>query len=314
MKRREFLTSTLAAGLAAAALAQEAPMADLPRRPYGKDGVTLPIIGFGGIVVMNETPEDAARYVSAAYDQGVDYFDVAPTYGNAEERLGPALEPYRDRSFLACKTEKRDAAEGRAALENSLRLLRTDHFDLYQLHSLTTDEDIERAFGPGGVMEVAVAAKEQGLTRYLGFSAHSDEAAVRALELYDFDSILFPLNCVTMMKGDFGHRALAKAQEKGASILALKGLAWGRWEATAQARSDKPKAWYQPITDPDLGRLSLSYTLGLPITAAVPPGDWESFELALSIARGYQPLNDEELARLRERVQFAAPIFESAEA
>ncbi|MDI9602110.1 MAG: aldo/keto reductase, partial [Acidobacteriota bacterium] len=91
----------------------------------------------------------------------------------------------------------------------------------------------------------------------------------------------------------------------------LKGLAWGQWEATAQARSDKPKAWYQPITDPDLGRLSLSYTLDLPITAAVPPGDWESFELALSIARGYQPLNDEELARLRERVQFAAPIFES---
>lgn len=289
-------------------------MADLPRRPYGKDGVTLPVIGFGGIIVMNETPEDAARFVGTAYEQGVNYFDVAPSYGNAEERLGPALEPYRDRCFLACKTEKRDALEGRAALENSLRLLRTDHFDLYQLHSLTTDEDVERAFGPGGVMEMVVKAREQGLVRYVGFSAHSDEAAVRALELYDFDSMLFPLNCVTMLKGNFGHRALSKAQEKGASILALKGLAWGRWEATAQARSDKPKAWYQPITDPDLARLALTYTLDLPITAAIPPGDWESFELARSIAGSYTPLTEDELNGLRGRVQFAAPIFEAPDA
>ena len=311
MKRREFLTSTLAAGLAAAALAQEAPMADLPCRPYGKDGVTSRSSAGGDRRHERRRARTRPAIVSAAYDQEW----ITSTWPRpTRQRRGTTRARPRalSRSLLpGVQDGEEDAAEGRAALENSLRLLRTDHFDLYHLHSLTTDEDIERAFGPGGVMEVAVAAKEQGLTRYLGFSAHSDEAAVRALELYDFDSILFPLNCVTMMKGDFGHRALAKAQEKGASILALKGLAWGRWEATAQAQSDKPKAWYQPITDPDLGRLSLSYTLGLPITAAVPPGDWESFELALSIARGYQPLNDEELARLRERVQFAAPIFES---
>lgn len=289
-------------------------MGDLPRRPYGKDGITLPIIGFGGIIVMNETPKDAERFVGMAYDQGVNYFDVAPTYGNAEERLGPALEPYRDECFLACKTEKRGAAEARAALENSLKLARTDHFDLYQLHAITTDEDVDQAFGPGGVMEVFVEAKEQGLVRHLGFSAHSDKAAVRALDLYDFDSILFPLNCVTMIKGNFGHDALAKAEEKGASILALKGLAWGRWEATAQARDDKPKAWYQPISDPNLARLSLTYTLDLPIASAIPPGDWESFELARSIAGSYTPLTDEELSTLKDRIQYAAPIFEAPEA
>jgi aryl-alcohol dehydrogenase-like predicted oxidoreductase len=107
-------------------------------REYGNSGDKLSIVGFAGIVVKEETSENSDKYVSWAIDQGINYFDVAPGYGNAQNMLGPALEPYRKDVFLACKTNKRDAPTAQAELEESLRLLRTDHFDLYQLHAMTT--------------------------------------------------------------------------------------------------------------------------------------------------------------------------------
>lgn len=163
-------------------------------RPYGTDGRELSVVGFGAIVVMNETPEDASTCVAWAIDQGVNYFDVAPSYGDAEIRLGPALEPFRKDVFLACKTAERSADKAHAELEQSLKNPRTDHVDLYQLHALTTTDDIEQAFGPGGAMEVFVKVREEGKTRYLGFSAHNEEAALEALRRFPFDSVLFPLN------------------------------------------------------------------------------------------------------------------------
>ncbi|HXK93741.1 MAG TPA: aldo/keto reductase, partial [bacterium] len=113
----------------------------MPRRGYGSSE-PLSIIGFGGIVVMNAEPAHAARVVARAVDRGVNYFDVAPTYGDAQDKLGPALEPYRDRVFLACKTTRRDKAGAEEELNDSLKKLRTDHFDLYQLHALSTMEDL----------------------------------------------------------------------------------------------------------------------------------------------------------------------------
>ncbi|MCW4026735.1 MAG: aldo/keto reductase, partial [Candidatus Bathyarchaeota archaeon] len=114
----------------------------MERRRYGETGVELSVVGFGGIIVKDETPSSARRIVAEAVRRGICYFDVAPTYGNAEERLGPALEPYRDSVFLACKTTKRMKEEAEEELHRSLRLLRTDHFDLYQLHGVTTLEEV----------------------------------------------------------------------------------------------------------------------------------------------------------------------------
>ncbi len=137
----------------------------MEKRAYGKTGRDLSVLGFGAIIVMDVTPAEADQYVGEATERGVNYFDVAPSYGNAEERLGPALAPYRDDVFLACKTGRRDAAGAREELERSLQRLKTDHFDLYQLHALTSDEDIAQAFGPGGAMETFVNAREEGKVR-----------------------------------------------------------------------------------------------------------------------------------------------------
>ena len=208
----------------------------IPKRPYGKSGEMLSIIGFGGIVVMNGEPAVNARVVADAVEAGVNYFDVAPGYLNAEEMLGPALEPWRDRVFLACKSDRRDAKGAREQLEQSLRRLRTGHFDLYQLHAITDlEKDVAVAFGPGGAMETFVKAREEGLVRHLGFSAHSPAAALKAMELFDFDSILYPINLTCHYKSKFDQEPLRVAHAKGMGIFALKAMARGPWDSGSDA-------------------------------------------------------------------------------
>jgi len=120
----------------------------IEKRVLGKTGEMLSMIGFGGIVVRDATASQAAEAVKLAIGKGINYFDVAPSYGNAEVMLGPALEPFRKGVFLACKTQKRTRDEARAELEQSLKNLRTDHFDLYQFHALTTLKDVDLIHGP----------------------------------------------------------------------------------------------------------------------------------------------------------------------
>lgn len=282
----------------------------LPQRPYGSKGVRLSIIGFGGIIVKNLEQSYADRLVAKAVDAGVNYFDVAPSYGNSEEHLGPALEPYRKNCFLACKTTRRDAEGARAEMKQSLERLRTDYFDLYQLHSLSeVAKDVDAAFAKGGVMETVIAAKKAGVLRHVGFSAHSMDAALAAMDRYDFDSILFPLNFATFYAGNFGPSALAKAKEKGLSVLALKAMARQKWPADAPDRKQYSKCWYQPLTDPTEQDLALRFTLSQPITAAIPPGEEELFWAAVRIARDFRPITPEETARLQALAGSLDPLF-----
>ena len=122
-------------------------------RILGKTGMNTSAVSYGGIVSMNDGQPASDDYVAWAVDQGVNYFDVAPTYGDAQEKLGNSLKPYRSGIHLACKTEQRTREGAEKTLAESLKLLHTDHFDVYQLHSITTMEDVATAFGPGGVME-----------------------------------------------------------------------------------------------------------------------------------------------------------------
>lgn len=282
----------------------------MERRPLGKTGRELSIVGFGGIVVMNVEPAEASRLVAEAVDRGVNYFDVAPSYGNAEERLGPALAPYRERVFLACKTGKRDKAEASRELRESLQRLQTDHFDLYQLHALTTMEEMEQALGPGGAMEAFLEARDAGLIRHIGFSAHSVETALAAMDRFAFDSILFPTNFVLYHQANFGPQVVKRAEEKGVGRLALKAMARTHW-AEGQPRAFN-KTWYEPIADPHEALLALRFTLSQPITAAIPPGEAALFRLALDVAEQFRPLSTDEQEELRRRAGSLQPIFRLA--
>ena len=284
----------------------------MEKRPYGNTGWDLSILGFGGIVVMDVSPSDADIYIGEAIDRGINYFDVAPSYGNAEERLGPALKPYRDSVFLACKTGRRDAAGAMEELENSLRLMQTDHFDLYQLHAITTADDVAQAFGPGGAMETFLKAREQGKVNYLGFSAHSVDAALSALSQHPFDSILFPFNYITYENAKFGPQVMEAAQKAGAARLALKGMARGPWRENDPQRSEYPKAWYEPLADRAEAEAALRYTLSLPITAALPPGDIRLFRLACAIADDFEPITASDLAAIQAKAATEEPLFQLA--
>jgi aryl-alcohol dehydrogenase-like predicted oxidoreductase len=303
MQRRDFLkTAAVAPGLAAAAGA-------LPKRPY-RDGIQLSMIGFGGIVVVGLEQNDAGRIVAEAFDRGVNYFDVAPSYGNgeAETKLGEALRPYRPKVFLACKTGRRDAEGARAELERSLQRLHTDHLDLYQFHAVTTMKDVEQILGPGGAAETFLKARQQGKVRYLGCSAHSEEAAIAMLDRFRLDSILFPINFVCFSQANFGPQVIAHAKEKGTARLALKALAHTPWAPGAD-RSRHPKEWYEPIEDRELAGKALRFTLSEDITAAIPPGEAGIFRMALDLASGFKPLTGKERADLLASAKGTKPLF-----
>jgi predicted aldo/keto reductase-like oxidoreductase len=315
MKRRDFIkASTMAAPMISIFPSDLSSMmlmkkpGKIEKRSLGRTGEMLSIIGFGGIIVKDATPEEASSLVKLAIDTGINYFDVAPSYGDAEIKLGPALEPHRKNVFLACKTGKRTKAEARTELEQSLKNLRTDHFDLYQHHAVTTLEDVDTILGAGGAMETFVEARKEGKIRFIGFSAHSVEAAMALMDRFDFDTILFPFNYATWNSGNFGPQVMALAQEKKMGILALKAMARGPWPDGAD-RSKYPKCWYEPLSNSGDIRMGLRFTLSHPVTAAVPPGEAELFKIALDLRNDLKPLNKKEIESIKAKAAEGIPLF-----
>jgi predicted aldo/keto reductase-like oxidoreductase len=313
MKRRNFLKSSAIGGLVLAlpdlsiGRGFVSSGKDFPRRRLGRAADELSILGFGGIMLNNNSQEFANEHVSRAFNMGINYFDVAPTYGNAQERMGPALKPYRNKCFLACKTTRRKKDEAQKELDESLRLLQTDHVDLYQLHAITTREDVETAFSADGAMEVFLRAKKEGKIRYLGFSAHSVEAAMLALDKFDFDTILFPFNFACWHHGNFGPQVFERVKERNMGILALKSMALTR----LQEHEEKvfPNVWYRPISDEETMNLALRYTLSKDLTAAIPPGEVQLFWKAFEIAKNFTPITEAEKAKLVALAEKTQPVF-----
>ena len=313
MKRRIFIRNSALGTLALTIPAIRSfgnnfsPSYNLPKRVLGKTGEKLSVIGFGAIM-LNDNPQDFANeLVAKSYELGVNYYDVAPNYGNAQEKLGPALKPYRKNCFLACKTHERTAEGAQKNLEDSFKKLETDYFDLYQLHALSSVDQVNQAFGPGGAMETIVKAKKEGKIKHVGFSAHSVEAALLAMNNYDFDSILFPINFTCWHTGDFGPQVYAEAEKRGMGILALKAMALTPLEQGEQ-KFDK-NVWYRPIQDEEIMKMALKFTLSKNITAAVPPGKNTLFLKALEFMNEFEPISGEETNKLLALAKTTKPIF-----
>jgi aryl-alcohol dehydrogenase-like predicted oxidoreductase len=280
----------------------------VPKRLY-RDEIKLSIIGLGGMLMVGMKQDSVNKVVEEAIGQGINYFDVAPFYGNgeAEQKMGVALSSHRDRIFLACKTLERSAEGAQVELEQSLRHLRTDHFDLYQFHCLSSVEEADEIFAPGGAMETFQRARKQGKIRYIGFSAHSADAALAMLDRYRFDSVLCPVNFICYARGNFGPQIMAKAKEMGVARLAIKAMAHGPWR-----KSDKrnyPNCWYRPIDDKVLARQALRFTLSEGVTAAVTPGDERLFRMALELAHDLPPLSEAEREQLLASTKGFRPLM-----
>jgi len=315
MNRRDFLRQTSGAaatvGLFPASLSaveREIKKGYLERRALGQTGEKLSIVAFGGIVLNKSTPEQAAQWVRQAFEAGVNHFDVAPEYGSAEIQMGPALAPFRRDVFLSSKTAKRRGSEAATELDRSLQRLHTDHLDLYLLHHVTDMQEVETIFGDDGAIKALVQAKRDGKVRFLGFSAHSVEAALAMMERFAFDAIMFPVNYATWHAGNFGPQVLAKAQEKKLGILALKALAKRPWPQDAD-RSAHPNCWYEPMTDPDEALMGLRFTLSHPVTTALLPGSQACQQLGIKLAAQFTPLRPEEVEAMKLKGLTATPLF-----
>ena|SRR5579872_1299482 len=318
MRRRDFLkkSTVAAAGVAASQrllhpLTSEAKAAtkQIPRRPLGKTGVNLSIIALGGMALADVSQSFANNLVAESLDRGINYIDISPTYDDAQQRLGPALKPYRQRVFLACKTLARDKQGAAKELDESLQQLQTDHLDLYQLHAVAKIEDVNRALGPGGAVEAFIDARKAGKVKFLGFSAHSVEAALLAMDRFNFDTVLFPVNFVMYSQANFGPQVIQRAREKQIGVMAIKAMAKTVWPASVKKHHPYSKCWYEPAALPAEATLALRWTLSQPITAAIPPGEIEYFRLAMEIAQNFSPLNDAESHALMARATGVESLF-----
>jgi predicted aldo/keto reductase-like oxidoreductase len=315
MKRRDFIRKTAIMAPAMSLfppdlsfITRESVSGKLEKRSLGKTGEMVSILGFGGIVVMGVSPEEASSSVRLAIDAGVNYFDVSPSYGDAEIKLGMALEPFRKDVFLSCKTDGRNKEDSRKELEQSLKNSRTDHFDLYQLHAVTNLEEVKTILGKGGAIETCIEARKEGKIRFIGFSAHSVEAALALMNGFEFDTIMFPFNLFTWYTGNFGPQVLALAQEKKMGIIALKSMAKGQWPANAD-RSKYKKCWYEPLSKEEDILNGLRFTLSHPIATAIPPGEPELFKTALNLRDKIKPLKDEEIEILSMKALKGTALF-----
>ncbi|TGG88649.1 aldo/keto reductase [Geotoga petraea] len=271
------------------------------RRVLGRSGLEVSVVGFGGIIVKDETTENAAKYVEEAINRGVNYFDVAPSYGNAEDMLGPALEPFRKDVVLSCKTDALEKDECWRDIETSLKKLKTNYFDLYQFHSIVSKEEVDKIFSAGGAMEAVLEAKEKNLINNIGFSAHTEEAAFELIKRFDFDTIMFPVNWASWLKEGFGNSVLDLAKKKNMGIIALKALAKRKWKKGEERNWSKP--WYKPVENYEEAKLGLRFTLSKGVDTAVSPGHMELLRWACDAADEYEPLSKTEEDYLREKAK-----------
>lgn len=325
MQRRTFLggVAGVAGGLAlpapvvpaARAAVQEPSASPLPQRTLGRTGRKVSIVGFPGLCLVHHDQKRCTEGLHAALDRGVNYLDVAPAYGNgdAETKMGIGLEGIpRDRYFLACKTNKRDRQQAQFELERSLKRLKTDYFDLYQLHHLRYPDEVRQALGPGGAMEAILKAKEQGKVKYVGFSAHTTKGALEAMRGFAFDTVMFPINFVELLTRGFGYGVLELAKQQGAAVLAIKTMSRGLWPEGVQRTR---KWWYRSVEEADEVDLAWRFTLSQPgVVAGFPPAFLDLLDKAIEACRNYRPITEPEVNRLRQIAKTCLSVFEREEA
>jgi uncharacterized protein len=300
MRRRTFLSTSTAAGLALGANPPaRAASAEIPRRVFGKTGEKLTIIGQAGGRFPMCSYSDAKAITLRAYELGVNYFDCARIYwdGKSEEVYGDVLPPFRKHIFLTSKSPERSRQGAEADLAKSLRALKTDYLDLWQIHQVSTMDEVREIFAPGGAIEAFVAAKKAGKCRFIGFTGHHDPEVHLAMlrNFEDYDTILMPLNPADPSYLSFEKSVLPVAVKRGLGIQAMK--------STANAGL---------LGDIHL-KDCLTYVLSLPVHClALGCTTVGQIEDDVRIAQQFEPMPEQQMAQVRERAKrLAGPRLEN---
>jgi aryl-alcohol dehydrogenase-like predicted oxidoreductase len=284
---------------------------DVQKRRFGRTGHMSTIVIFGAFAVGQLPQKEADETMELLLEHGVNHIDVAPSYHDAELRLGPWMEKHRGHFFLGCKTQLRSRKEAWDELHRSLERLRVDRLDLYHLHAVTTMEELEQCFAPGGSLEAILQARDEGLTTHVGITSHGLEAPavqLEALNRFDFDSLLFPLNFKLWSDPAYRRDATALLQlaaERDVGTMVIKSFAKGPWGN----REPRYHCWYEPFDDAqDIERV-LRFTLSQPVTAAISAGDARLLPMILGAAERFQPMEDAEQQALLARADDYDPLF-----
>ena len=283
----------------------------MEKRRLGKTEQMSSIIAFGGAALWQISQKDTDAVIELATEHGVNHFDVSPTYGQAEVRLGPWMEKHHKEVFLACKTIERSKTRAWESIKRSLETLRVDYFDLYQFHGVDDLETLSVILSPGGALEAVLEAKEQGLVRHIGITGHRPFVYVEALNRFDFDTVLFPLNRVLAAhRNDFNDFAplLEIAQRKDVGTIAIKAIAKRPWEAAMRMY----QTWYEPFDEQAEIDKSLWYTLSQGITTAVMPAEPRLLTMVIDAAERFRALDTEEQEEAVAQVRQYRPIFPRA--
>jgi aryl-alcohol dehydrogenase-like predicted oxidoreductase len=259
------------------------------QRRLGRLGHMSSVLLYGGAALAAVDQETADRSVQLALDAGINHFDVAASYGDAELRLGPWMPRIRDRVFLATKTERRDRDGAWMQINRSLERLQTDHVDLIQIHAVGDLAELDRVTGPGGSLEATVRAKDEGLAGAIGITGHGHQAPAthrEALRRFGFDTVLTPLNPVLdrdrAYRSDYD-RLVAEAQAQDVGLMVIKAVSRRNWPAAAEHTY---ATWYEPFDDQERITAAVAWVLShREVTGIATPGDVRLLPLVVEAAR-----------------------------
>jgi predicted aldo/keto reductase-like oxidoreductase len=283
----------------------------MEKRKLGKTDHYSTVAIFGGAAFWDITQSVADTVMEQVIAAGVNHIDVAPQYGLAEERLGPWMKRERERFFLGCKTMERTAEAAWQEMHISLKRLQVEQFDLYQIHAITSQEDLDVVFQKGGVIETMIKAKEEGFTHNLGITGHGMQTPklfLQAIERFDFDTVMFPLNYGLMGQDAYREDALAlidACNKKDIGRMIIKSVAKGPW-------NEKPKThttWYEPFNTPPYFQEAVNFVLSQDVTGLCMAGDITVIPMILQACEQFEMMSEDEQAELIEKGKAMEMIF-----
>jgi aryl-alcohol dehydrogenase-like predicted oxidoreductase len=283
----------------------------LEKRRLGRTGQLSSILTFGGFALSRINQKEADAGIEMAIEAGINRIDVSPVYGEAEARLGSWFGRHGNNFFLSCKTAERTKTGAWEGLHRSLKTLKVDHFDLYQFHMVDNNQELDTILGPAGALEAILEAKKQGLVHFIGITGHHPLLHNEALQRFDFDTVMFPLNRVhaSHFSGWNDWRPLLKTAElKDVGVFAIKVVAKRLWENGGDETNNKYNTWYEPFDEPAEIEKCYRYTLSQFITSAVMPGELRLWPAIIAAVKRFKPLTLKEQQTLISEVAQYQPL------
>lgn len=280
-------------------------------RRYGRTGHMSTVAVFGAAAFMQISQEDADRVIESIIEAGINHLDVAPSYGQAELRIGPWMPRERERFFLGCKTLERTREGAWNEMQRSLQRLQTETFDLYQCHAVTTMEELDAITRKGGALEAFVEARREGLTKFIGITGHGADAPkiyLEALRRFDFDTVMFPLNFVQMANPEFRRNAeelIATCKAKDVGTLIIKSVTKGPWGEKQHTAT----TWYEPFEKSDQIQPAVNFVLSQDVTGLCTAGDTRVLPLVIEACRNFSRLSQVEMEAMIESGKQYEPLF-----